>query len=278
MIDETIFKNKYCALCSIYGGDDPGYFRLALESVVNQTAKIPIYIVVDGPISAEYRAVLEKAKTDIERIFWIAENGGLGNALNHGVMALKDKYDYVIRFDSDDINHEERFHHLILAIEKVGYDLLGSYIDECAGYELEESISTRKVPLADDEIVSSIWRRNPFNHPSVAFRVTSVIEAGGYEEVAYFEDWYLWAKMIAKGSVVGNLGQSLVRFRYGDEMLGRRRGMHYMACELSFYRKLSKLKLVNQIKLVAIMLLRISTRILPEGLFGLIYRWQRKFL
>ena len=71
--------------------------------------------------------------------------------------------------------------------------------------ELDNIISMRKVPIEPSEIISKMALRNPFNHPSVAFRIEAVLAAGNYEDVPFFEDWHLWAKMVAGNSHVGTL-------------------------------------------------------------------------
>ena len=108
---------------------------------------------------------------------------------------MSSHFDYAIRFDSDDINHENRFELLIDAIEKENFDLLGSHMFECNGDKLEHVINERKVPLTQKDIVS-VSVGCPFNHPSVVFRIEAVIAAGNYENVPYFEDWYPQAKMV----------------------------------------------------------------------------------
>ena len=76
------------------------------------------------------------------------------------------------------------------------------------------------MPTNYNGIKKSICYRNPFNHPSVAFRIKAVNKVGGYEDVPFFEDWFLWAKMISSNANVANIDKSLVKFRFSDQMVG----------------------------------------------------------
>ena len=42
----------------------------------------------------------------------------------------------------------------------------------------------------------SIIKRNPINHVTVMFKKDSILEVGNYENLPYFEDYYLWCKLI----------------------------------------------------------------------------------
>lgn len=264
-------EKTYCALGALYGGDDASYFELALLSVLNQTISVPICLVVDGPVFEPHEQILAKYEDSIQHIIRLPENIGLGAALKHAIKEMAPIYDFAIRFDSDDINLPHRFESLIEAIETEGYDLVGSHIDECEGRDLDVTINTRRVPLAFETILSTIGYRNPFNHPSVAFRIEAINNVGSYEDVRYFEDWYLWAKMIASNAKVGNIDQSLVKFRFSAEMLGRRRGFAYLRHEFNFFKKLSRLKLVGSVRLVFVVLARMLTRVMPQKAFKFIY-------
>lgn len=264
-------EKNYCALGALYAGDDASYFELALLSVFTQTVSIPVCLVIDGPVLALHEQIIAKYEKSIRHIIRLPENIGLGAALKQGLNEVAPIYDFAIRFDSDDINLPHRFESLIQAIETEGYDLVGSHIDECEGRNLDVVLNTRRVPLRFKNILSMIGYRNPFNHPSVAFRIEAINDVGSYEDVRYFEDWYLWAKMIANNAKVGNLNQSLVKFRFSDEVLGRRHGFAYIRHELYFFKKLYHLKLVGSVRLIFFMFVRILTRVLPKKAFKFVY-------
>ena len=269
-------QKSFCALGSVYYGDSPEFFEMAIVSVIEQTQPVPIFLVVDGPISKELNSVIKKYEAFLEQIIRLQSNIGLGLVLKTTLDELAARFEFVIRFDSDDINEKNRFKILIDTINSHEFDLVGSYINECEGDRLEIVKNTRMVPLEPVAIFNMMSVRNPFNHPSVAFRIEKARAVGSYEDVPFFEDWYLWARMVRSGAKVGNIPKPLVRFRFTDEMIKRRKGSLYIKHELAFYRRLWKLKSFGGATLLPIIALRIATRVLPIRLFASIYSWLRK--
>ena len=99
---------RIAALGALYFGDNPEFFRACLESLAVQTKQLPIFIVVDGPIGAELESVIdeyEELNVSLRR----PDNNGLAVALQFGLHELEARFDYVIRFDSDDVNRADRF-------------------------------------------------------------------------------------------------------------------------------------------------------------------------
>lgn len=264
-------KYKYCALGCIYIKDNPTHFQLAIESILNQTISIPICLIINGPLNQEQEDLLKNYKKKIKYLIRLKMNVGLGLALNQGLEILKRKYQYTIRFDSDDINLPIRFEELITKIELHEPDLIGSYMYECSGKDLNVINQIRSVPLIHNKIKSLSIYRNPFNHPTVAYRIQSVIDVGCYDKLKYMEDWLLWIQLINKGYKVMNIEKCLVKFRFDEAMLDRRRGILYAKSEYFFFKKISKLTKEKKIKLFIIMTFRIFLRFLPLKLFKHLY-------
>lgn len=59
--------------------------------------------------------------------------------------------------------------------------------------------SARTVPIGLDCIRRKFQYRNPINHPTADFKVSSVLAIGGYWEMPFFEDWYRWTRMFKTG-------------------------------------------------------------------------------
>jgi len=59
--------------------------------------------------------------------------------------------------------------------------------------------SARTVPIGLDRIRRKFPYRNPINHPTAAFKVSSVLAVGGYREMPFLEDWYRWTRMFKTG-------------------------------------------------------------------------------
>ncbi len=269
-------ENKFCALGSLYHGESPNNLRQSLKSVFTQSSPVPVILVIDGPISRDLLKVVHTFENEFYKIIELPENVGLGSALNEGIKKIKNEFDYVIRFDTDDINEPDRFRALVSAIELTQADIMSSNMIEFSNDKQEKILGIRAVPENSVAIAQSIHYRNPFNHPAVAFRISFVLSVGGYEDVRYFEDWYLWAKMIQAGARTSNLVDPLVRFRGGKRALSRRRGWNYVKYELSFFLLLNKLRLPGRWVIFFIFPVRLIARFLPFHIFGWIYYMSRK--
>ena len=142
-------------------------------------------MVIDGPISKELEETLILYKDLNIRLIRNIENLGLSAALQKALNAIKDEYDYVIRFDSDDINDPKRFEIIVNFFTSYDVDLLSSHMHEID--ENGDIFSKRDVPVGQNKIKRKFPYRNPINHPASAFRLTSVISVGGYKEMPFLK-------------------------------------------------------------------------------------------
>ena len=103
---------KFSLLLSVYQGDEKDWLKLAFQSITNQT-HLPdeIILVEDGKIPRDLKEIIrtfEKNKKKIPlKVISLKQNQGLATALNKGIAACK--YEWIARFDADDINLPDRF-------------------------------------------------------------------------------------------------------------------------------------------------------------------------
>ena len=228
----------FSVLLSVYRKEKPEYLRQSLDSILAQTAlPAEIVMVEDGPLTPELYAVLEEYKKDPRwKAVPLPENMGLGKALNAGLQACS--YELVARMDTDDIARPDRFEKQLAAFEAdPGLAICGSQALEFQGTP-DQVVSHKEVPLEDGDIRKYARRRNPFNHPTVMYKKSAVIKAGSYQHAMWFEDYYLWARMLAKGFRGQNLPEDLLWFRAGEDMFGRRGGWKYVKSAVSVKYKL----------------------------------------
>jgi len=220
---------NFSVLLSVYIKEKPDYLRKSLDSLLAQTVSpAQIVMVEDGSLTDELYAVLdeyEKKFPDFKRVV-NPQNLGLGKALEKGLLACD--YDLVARMDTDDIAYPERFEK---ELKEFAADpelcLCGSHMEEFDGTP-ENVVSVKRVPLTMEEILRYAKKRNPFNHPSVMFKKSAVIEAGNYQHALGFEDYYLWVRMLQKGMKGKNIDECLMHFRAGADMFKRRGGVKYI--------------------------------------------------
>lgn len=260
-------------LMSVYYKEKPEYLKLTLDSVLEQTVTAAeIVLIKDGPLTKELDEVIEeydKKYSGLFRIFALEKNVGLGKALNFGVQQCK--YDLIARMDTDDIAMPNRFE---LLIKEFAQDndlaLCGGQIAE---FEKEPQIISgyRKVPLARDEIVKFAKKRNPFNHMTVMFKKQAVLDAGNYQDMPYFEDYWLWVRILQKGYVVKNIEQVLVNVRAGAEMLARRGGLSYARASYIFLQATYKSGLIFYSEYLERLVIRISVVMMPTCIRKFLY-------
>ncbi len=112
--------------------------------------------------------------------------------------------------DSDDICIPERFQ---LQIEKFKLEndlsVVGGGIVEFVN-DINNVVGMRTVPTKHADIIKFMKRRCPFNHVTVMFKKSAVLNAGNYKHLLYNEDYYLWIRLFQEGAKFANLAGNLV--------------------------------------------------------------------
>ncbi|MCQ2450925.1 MAG: glycosyltransferase [Clostridia bacterium] len=227
----------------VYGGDNPRWFKEAVNSILNQTVKPnEIVLVVDGPIYDELEnAVLEFEKNDCVNCIRLPKNLGHGEARRIGLEACK--YDLVAIMDADDISVPDRFEKQIAAFENDSeISIVGGQITEFIGTK-NNLKGSRFVPTDDIEIKKYMKKRCPFNQPTVMFKKNDVVEVGGYIDWFCDEDYYLWIRLALADKKFANVESVIVFMRVSGNSYERRGGLKYFISEA----KLQKFMLNNKV-------------------------------
>ena len=264
---------NFSVLISVYYKEQPYFLRQSLDSIFAQTL-LPneVVLVKDGPLSKELDEVVEEfcSQHTIIKVISLNHNQGLGKALNEGLKHCS--YNLVARMDTDDICKKNRFEEQIKIFKSdSSIDVVGSNIDEFIG-NIENIISSRKLPELHYDIVKYAKKRSPLNHPTVMFKKNSVIASGGYLHMYLLEDYYLWMRMISKGCKFYNIQDSLLYFRTSENMIKRRGGYKYVKSEIRFYIVIYKLGFIGFFDLISNILIRSFVRLSPNVIRSLFYR------
>ncbi|WP_150111309.1 glycosyltransferase [Pseudoalteromonas sp. SCSIO_11900] len=261
---------KFSVLLSLYKGEKAQFFDEAMQSIYEQTlSPTEIVLVQDGPLNKDLYDVIEswKGRLNIVDVV-IANNVGLGEALNQGLQHCS--YELVARMDTDDIALPTRFEKQIAAFDLQNIDVCGSWISEF-DHDPSTILSIRQVPEYHADITKFAKSKNPMNHPSVMFKKTTVVKCGGYQNVLYFEDYFLWLSLIKSGAILYNIPSPLVHMRAGLNQLSRRSGYLYFKREFNFFKKSYKSKLLPLGDVLKNMALRMPLRLLPKAIIAKIY-------
>ena len=234
---------------SVYKSDNPIYFDRALSSITDlQTIKPDeVVLVVDGPVSKDIDLVIKKYedKYPFFNVIRLETNGGLGNALKIAVENAK--YDLIARMDSDDVSVNTRFaEQLSFFVNNPDIDIVGGDITEFIDKE-SNVVGKRSVPKSNYEIREYMKTRCAMNHVSVMYKKASVINAGGYQDWFWNEDYYLWIRMWLNGAKFANTGTVLVNVRVGEEMYQRRGGAKYFNSEKGLQDYMLQHNMINYI-------------------------------
>ena len=172
--------------------------------------------------------------------------------------------------DSDDISRPARCEILLSKMISEGLDLVGGAIEEFDRAAGDMGV-VRMPPLTKKDIDTWLKGRNPFNHVSVLFDRHVVEGAGGYEPFPWMEDYWLWARMIARGCRCANVSDVVVDVRTGEGMYARRSNVAYLKSQVRFFAELRKLGLVGRADQVKAVAQRTMATILPTSLVKLAY-------
>lgn len=264
---------KFSVLVSVYYNENPQYFRQCLDSLFDQSLQpSEVVLVKDGKLTPELDEVITEytAKYEGVKVVSLEHNLGLGKALNEGLKYCS--YDIVARMDTDDIAKPYRFEKQMAVFEAYPeIDVVGAWIDEFEG-DISNIVSTRKLPELHSDILRYAKSRCPMSHPVVMFKKHAVAAVGGYIHFPFFEDYYLWVRMLLKGAKFYNIQESLLYFRFSSDMFKRRGGWKYAIDELRFQRQMRGMEFISFSQYMKNILLRFITRILPNALRTELYK------
>ena len=263
----------FSVLMSVYYGDKPEDVATALDSLLlQQLPPNQIVLVLDGPISekmSETVKIYADANPIID-VIPLKTNVGLGKALGIGLTYCK--YEYIARMDSDDYSLPDRFEKQIEFLEKhPDIDILGGQITEYDA-DMKSVLAVRNVPLNMEEITERMKTRNAMNHVTVIYKKDAVLSAGNYLHCPYFEDYYLWCRMIKNGNTFHNLSDNLVNVRTGEKMYQRRGGQTYNRAIIEFQKKIRELGFISHTQYMKNLCIRLCVANMPNSLRAYLYK------
>lgn len=270
-------QQPFSVLISIYYKENPKWFDEALASIFAQTLQpAEIVLVKDGPLTPELEAVIDKHQSQ-HHIFNIVENPtnlGLGIALAKGVEAASNEI--IARMDTDDTIPTNRFEKQIAKIEE-GYDIVSCW-SSIFENNINDVIAIKKLPELPDDIVKFAHKRSPICHPGAVFRRSKVLEAGNYQHALYYEDYYLWIRMILNGCRFYNIQEVLYHMRTSQDQIERRGGWQYLRTELKIFKIFHQIGFYTVKDLLFNSFIRICVRLMPLPVRGVLMKiiWNKK--
>ena len=222
-----------------------------------------LVVVVDGQLTKELRDILDASKLLIE----VYENSkwmGTGYVLAKGLSVCRSEI--IIRVDADDLSVPNRcLWQVMFLYNNPSISVLGGQMQEIIKSKNGTSIKRlRNVPCDYQQIKNLSCWRNPINHPTVALRRSHIIGVGNYQTCLYFEDWYLWLRLISNNYKLRNDPRILVSTYITDSHLNRRHGSNYLLHEIKFFYKLFSNSLMPIYFLIINVIIRAPLRLIPK--------------
>jgi glycosyltransferase involved in cell wall biosynthesis len=254
-----------------YAGTTVDELERSVASITGQTRPPEEFlVVVDGPVPAELDAALEHAASThpTVRVERLPVNVGSGLASARGLELATG--DFVARHDSDDVSLPHRLERQMAAVEEHHLDLVGSAMLEFEGSP-ENVVGVRTNPRTHEQIATRMRLNNPINNPTVVFRRRLALDAGGYADLRYMQDYDLFARMLAAGARAENLDEPLVLFNAGEGMIARRGGWRMLPYEWQVQRRLRDTGTIGTVLLARNMVVRGAFRVIPPTLLKRVY-------
>jgi len=217
-------------LMAVYKNDNLKYFRLATESILNQTFRdFHFYILRNGQVSSEIEEYLNSFQDDRIVLYRFDENRGLARALNYMLeIVLKNpEYEFIARMDADDISYLTRFEkQRSFLLEHDNISCVGSWYEEID--KNDRHLSFKKLPIDHESLKQRYMTRTPFAHSSVMYSRKLIEKAGYYpENTILMEDNVLWGSALKSGLLFANVPEYLLMFRINNSFYKRRAGVKY---------------------------------------------------
>lgn len=264
---------NYSVLMSVYFKEKPEYLRQSMNSIFDQSVPTDDFVLVcDGPLNTELDAVIEEMLQRHPKTLHVVrleKNAGLGNALNDGIKCCKN--DIVARMDSDDIARPDRCERqLAVFAQNPEIGMVSGIVEE---FTNDPSIveAKRVPPEKHEDILEFAKKRNPFNHPCMMYKKDEVEKAGGYQELFLLEDYFLWVRMLLKGTHGYNLQEPLLWMRAGAGMYKRRSGWKYIQAQIRLFSYMKCAGMIKSIDWLQSVIVRTVSGMAPNTLRRLFF-------
>lgn len=165
---------------------------LALVSTILCKPKgAEVLILLDGDNTRSYWLSLLGRRSDV-RVFRTPKPLGISGALN--LLIRESRFDLIARMDADDICLPGRFKKAMWDIRVKGFDFVFTHI-VFFGFSVRPLCLLPQLPvsLSSEQAKWMLWLDNPYAHPTLVVKKSSLLELGGYRDIVC-EDLDLWLR------------------------------------------------------------------------------------
>lgn len=189
---------------------NPDMFRLAVQSLLDQTYQCIEIIIVEAPGDTSGQEIVRALDDSRIRYFRNPARTSLREQLNQGIAESRGLF--IARMDADDISAPDRIVKQVTFLKQHSeVSLVGSCLEIIGDSGL--TLGYRRLPENHLDIVSGLRIYCTIAHPSIMARKSDIIELGGYQDSAPMEDWDLWCRMALQGKIFYNIQEPLLKYR-----------------------------------------------------------------
>ena len=194
---------------AVYNGKK--YLREAIDSILNQTFKDFIFLIIDDGSTDGTVEIIKSYKDTRIKLVINEKNMGQIVSLNRGLKLIKTPF--IARMDADDISMSNRLGVLYDYMTKDrNLSVVSSYaiiIDENGN-----TLSYYKIPLCMRNMKFKALFDSPVNHGSSLMRIQHIRQMGLYNpELLTSADFNLWVKLLADDYTMLNIPEYLLKIR-----------------------------------------------------------------
>jgi glycosyltransferase involved in cell wall biosynthesis len=195
------------------------------QSLVEQThSNFEIVAVDDGSTDNSLELLQAWAQRD-KRVRVLARpHAGIIEALNNGLQSCQG--DYIARMDADDLAHPQRLEKQAAFLDSHPDVAVASCLIE--GFPKDELREGYRIYIdwlnslvSHEDIMRELFVESPLAHPSAMLRRDVFLEAGGYQEHGWPEDYDLWLHLAQSGQRFAKVPEVLLSWRDHPNRLTR---------------------------------------------------------
>lgn len=213
-----------------------------LRSVIEQTfTDFEVLAVDDGSRDGSLEILESWAQLDARIRVLRRPHLGLVSTLNAGLDACSGEV--LVRMDADDVIHPKRLERQITALLSApGIDVVSCKVEHFPedtvgeGYRIYEAWLNGL--LSHDQVMRDRFIESPIPHPTAVMLRATLVDAGGYHDRGWPEDYDLWLRLALAGKRFHKVPETLYYWREHESRLTRTNSRYavekFLACKACY--------------------------------------------
>jgi glycosyltransferase involved in cell wall biosynthesis len=210
---------KISVVMPVFNGDD--FLELAIKSVLAQTYNNFEFIIINDGSTDNSLEIIRKFSDNRIKLITNDQNLGIIKTLNKGMKLSQG--DYIVRMDSDDICHPNRFEKQLRYMENhKDVAICGTWINEIN--EKGKNLRTKSYSTDSIQLKYELLFSNVLAHPSIIIRknIFDLNEFYYDENYIHAEDFELWNRL-SKKYRIANIPETLLNYRISKNGISRKK-------------------------------------------------------